>query len=126
MPASRTPKPTNTEPREGRPGRPTGVCCRGGRVVRVAVGRAERRRERQSKVTALFVADTASVALDLIEIVEMAWHDSFGEVTPSEDLIDDMLLLSDGSVEKLIGAARMALADWRDLKVATQRRRDTN
>ena len=34
-----------------------------------------------------------------------------------------MLLLCDGSIEKLIGAARLAVTDWRDLKVAADGRR---
>lgn len=66
----------------------------------MAVGRAERRSERESKIEALFGANRASVVLDLLELVEMAWHDSYSEISPSEDLIDDMLLLS------LVGMSR--------------------
>ena len=57
----------------------------------VAIGRAERRSERRTKVAVLF-ADRTDRALDLLELLEMAWHDSYGEVTPSEDVIDDVLL----------------------------------
>jgi hypothetical protein len=59
----------------------------------------------------------------VLELVEFAWHDCDGEITPSEAQIDDMLLLSEGQIEKLIGAARLAVADWPDLKVAADARR---
>jgi len=48
----------------------------------------------------------------------MAWHDAYGEVTPSEEVIDDILLLSEGNLRLLIRWARLAVADWRDVKVA--------
>ena len=34
-----------------------------------------------------------------------------------------MLLLSNGNIEGLIGAAHLAVTDWRDLKVAASARR---
>lgn len=58
------------------------------------------------------------MALDLLELTELAWHDCYGEITPSDDVIEDMLLLSEGSIEQLIKAALSGVADWRDLKVA--------
>jgi hypothetical protein len=60
------------------------------------------------------------VALDLLELTELAWHDCYGETTPSEDVIEDMLLLSQGNIERLIRAARLAVADRRDLRVAAE------
>ena len=41
----------------------------------MAVGRAERRAERRIKVAVLF-ADGTDRALDLLELLEMAWHDA--------------------------------------------------
>lgn len=84
----------------------------------MAVGRAERRKERTPRVVALFGTEKAPFALDLLELTELAWHDCYEEVTPSDDVIEDMLLLSEGSIEGLIQAARLAVADRRDLKVA--------
>ena len=55
--------------------------------------------------------------------MELAWHDCYGASTPSEDLVDDMILVSDGSISGLIAACRLATADWRDLKVAASERR---
>jgi hypothetical protein len=83
----------------------------------MAVGRAERRAERRIKVAVLF-ADGTDRALDLLELLEMAWHDAYGEVTPPEDLIDDILLMSEGNLRQLIRWARLAVEDWRDVRVA--------
>lgn len=83
----------------------------------MTVGRAERRAERRTKVAVLF-ADRTDRALDLLELLEMAWHDAYGEVTPPEALIDDILLMSEGNLRQLIRWARLAVEDWRDVRVA--------
>lgn len=69
-------------------------------------------------MVSLFGEDRASVALDLLELTELAWHDCYGEVSPSEGIIEDMLVLSEGSLERLIEAALLGVTDWRDLRVA--------
>jgi hypothetical protein len=86
------------------------------------VGRAERRAERRTKVAVLF-ADRTDRALDLLELVEMAWHDAYGEVTPKEDVIDDILILSEGNLRLLIRWARLAVEDWRDVRVEADKLR---
>jgi hypothetical protein len=78
---------------------------------------AGRRAERRTKVAVLF-ADRTDRALDLLELVEMAWHDTYREITPPEDVIDDILLLSEGNLRLLIRWARLAVADPRDLRAA--------
>lgn len=82
----------------------------------MAIGRAERRSERRTKVAVLF-ADRTDRALDLLELLEMAWHDVYGEITPPESVIDDVLTLSKGTLRGLIRAARLAVADSRDLSL---------
>ncbi len=84
----------------------------------MAVGRAERRTEREPQFASIFGVEQASVALDLIDITELAWHDCFGEATPPQSVIDDMLALSGGRIDRLIQAALLAVTDWRDLSVA--------
>lgn len=84
----------------------------------MAVSRADRRRDRTQSVVAAFGDDQAPIALDLLELTELAWHDCYGEVTPPEDVIADILLLSRGRIERLVQVARLAVTDWRDLKVA--------
>ena len=63
--------------------------------------------------------------LDLLDLLELAWHDCYHEISPPEDIIDDVLLLADGSMDKLISAARLAVTDWRDLKMAAAAFRDS-
>ena len=87
--------------------------------VTVAVSRADRRKDREPRVQAVFAGRHVNSALDLLELLELAWHDCYHDISPPEDIIDDVLLLSDGSVDKLISAAKLAITDWRDLKVAT-------
>jgi hypothetical protein len=49
--------------------------------------------------------------------MEMAWHDCYGEITPSEKVVDDVLLCSGGTLDGLIDAAHLAVIDRRDLFV---------
>src|ERR671919_3215919 len=86
-------------------------------VGQMTVERAERRAQRRTKVAVLF-ADRTDRALDLLELVEMAWHDSYEEITPPEDVIDDILLLSEGNLRLLIRWARLALAYPSDVRAA--------
>ncbi|HKN40909.1 MAG TPA: hypothetical protein VJ456_17570 [Acidimicrobiia bacterium] len=50
-------------------------------------------------------------------MLEFAWHDCFGDVTPPPQVIDDILVCSEGRLELMIRAVRLAVADWRDLRV---------
>ena len=80
--------------------------------------RADRRAKRRDRVVAALGDASANAALDLLELVEYAWHDCYGEVTPSEEIVDDVLLVSRGTLGGMISAAHLAVTDWRDLKVA--------
>jgi hypothetical protein len=95
-----------------------------GQSACVAVGREQRRQERRAAAVSCFGERNAEPALDLLEIVELAWHDVYGDITPSDRVIEDMLLLSGGRLDGLVRAARLALMDWRDLRVAADARRD--
>jgi hypothetical protein len=97
----------------------SGLCDNGS----MAVGRTERRREREPRVVGIFGEEQASAALDLLDIFELAWHDCYGEVTPPPGVIEDMFTLSDATIGGLIQAALLAVTDWRDLKVAAEERR---
>ena len=83
----------------------------------MAVGRADRREGRETEVRAVFGGQTEP-ALDLLELVELAWHDVYDKISPSEEVVDDMLLVSGGTLDGLIRAARLAVTDWRDLRVS--------
>jgi hypothetical protein len=66
--------------------------CRYGRLVAVN-SRASRREQRRSKVVAAF-GSKADAALDVLELTEFAWHDCYGEVSPPESVVDDILTVS--------------------------------
>jgi hypothetical protein len=85
----------------------------------VAVGRAERFEVRKPRVVAVFGDDheTIRAVAQVFELVEMAWHDCYAEITPSEDVVDDVLLCSGGTLDGLITAAHLAVLDRRDLSV---------
>lgn len=72
---------------------------------------------------AAFGDESAAIALDLLEILEFGWHDCYGDITPPPEVIDDVLLCSEGQLDKMIQAVRLALADWRDLRVWADGRR---
>lgn len=83
----------------------------------MAVGRRQRRAERRPAFTTAFGEGQANVALDLVEILELAWHDCYGEITPSDQVIDDLLVCSEGRLDRLVAAAHLGVTDWRDLRV---------
>lgn len=86
--------------------------------IAVAVSRADRRRDRKPRVQAVFADRHVGPVLDLLELLELAWHDCYHDISSPEDIIDDVLLLGNGSMDKLVSAAKLAITDWRDLKVA--------
>ena len=84
----------------------------------MTIGRAARRAERRPRVTAVLGPDAAEAALDVLELTELAWHDCYGEVTPPEDVVDDVLACSRGELAGFARAARLAVTDRRDLRLA--------
>jgi hypothetical protein len=84
----------------------------------VAVGRDQRMAERRERIVATFGEAQLATVVELLTLLELAWHDCYGELTPSEELLDDILLLSGGEVTGLIRAAHLAVQDWRDVIVA--------
>ena len=61
--------------------------------------------------------ETLRLVSEALALMEMAWHDCYGSVTPPEEVIDDVLLCSEGTLPGLIGAAQLAVVDRRDLSV---------
>ena len=83
----------------------------------MAVGRAARRAERLSLVESVLGKSQASAGLDLLELVEYAWHDCYGEVAPPDDVILNILICSRGSLSEMVRAAKLAVVDRRDLQL---------
>jgi hypothetical protein len=59
----------------------------------------------------------AEAGLDVLELTEFAWHDCFGEVTPPYAVIDDVFTVARGSLAEFVRAARLAVEDYRDLRL---------
>jgi len=89
----------------------------------MVISRVERRDDRRGRVRAVMGDAATEPALDLLELLELAWHDCYGEITPPESVIEDVLRVSDGTLDGLIGAARLAVIDRRDLRLAADDRR---
>lgn len=85
----------------------------------MAIGRTARFEERKTRVIAVFGADkrTLRAVSNVLELMEMAWHDCYAEITPPEDIVDNVLLCSEGTLPGLIEAAHLAVIDSRDLAV---------
>lgn len=81
--------------------------------------RGGRREERRPRVDALF-GKAADAALDLLELTELAWHDCYGDVTPPDGVIEDILTVSEGRIDLLARSARLAVEDFRDLRVQAE------
>ena len=85
----------------------------------MAISRADRRRDRSARARTDFGPDAEAV-LDVLELTEFAWHDCFGEVTPPDAVIDDVLTVASGDVAQFVRAARLAVEDYRDLRLAAE------
>ena len=85
----------------------------------MAIGRRERFDVIKPRVIQIFGDDPATIThvAQVFELMEMAWHDCYGEVTPSEQIVDEILLCSHGKLSGLIAAAQTAVVDRRDLHV---------
>jgi hypothetical protein len=82
----------------------------------MAISRAERREERRPRARAEFGPD-ADAVLDVLELTEFAWHDCYSEVSPPSEVIDDIFVAASGSVTEFARAARLAIEDYRDLRL---------
>jgi hypothetical protein len=85
----------------------------------MAVGRAGRFEDRKPRVIAAFGDDEVMLhaVSQVLELMELAWHDCYEEITPPEEVIDNLLLCSGGTLGGLIHAAHLAVIDSRDLAV---------
>jgi len=70
-------------------------------------------------VISVFGDDARSLreVAQVFELMEMAWHDCYEEITPPEAVIDDIVLCSRGTLGGLVDAAHLAVIDRRDLSL---------
>ena len=97
----------------------------GGRVPPsvIAISRRERRDADRGRAALEFGADGAA-ALDLLDLLELAWHDTHGDTTPPAHVVEDVWTVAGGDLGKLASASRLAVVDWRDLRLAADVVRD--
>ncbi|WP_143264107.1 hypothetical protein [Amycolatopsis kentuckyensis] len=86
----------------------------------MAVSSEQRRRARADRVEAQFSSGDVEAVLDLLQLADMAWHDCYGprEVEVPELVLEDVLLLAEGDLARLIRICRAAVLDFRDVRVA--------
>jgi len=94
-------------------------------IWQMPLGRAERFEERRPRVIAVFGSEEAQLqqVSEIFTLMEMAWHDCYGEVTPPEEVVDDVLSCSGGTLPGLVTAAHLAVIDARDLRIWAASRR---
>ncbi|RYB95659.1 hypothetical protein EUA93_15720 [Nocardioides oleivorans] len=88
----------------------------------MSISRADRRAAARGRA-ALEYGAHAEAALDVIELLELAWHDAYGEVLPPAQLVDDLWCVAGGDLARLVSSARLAVTDWSDLRMVADRLR---
>jgi hypothetical protein len=82
----------------------------------MVISRQDRRTAREPLVRDAFGAN-ANAVLDLLELAEFAWHDCYGEATPPEAVVSDILTCGQGDLATAVRAVRLAVEDSRDLRL---------
>ena len=82
----------------------------------MVTSRAARTATRRDRAAEEFGA-RAGAALDLFELLELAWHDCHGESAPPEQVLEDVWMVAGGDLGRLVSAARLAVTDVRDLRM---------
>ena len=89
----------------------------------MVTSKAERRHARTPRATEDF-GQNAEAALDALALMDYAWHDCYGESSPSKQVTDDIWEVSDGDLALLIAAAHLAVVDFRDLRMWADKHRE--
>jgi hypothetical protein len=82
----------------------------------MVTSRADRRKARTPRAIVLF-GPRADAALNTLELLELAWHDCYGESSPPQEVIEDIWLVANGDLAGLVSAAHLAVTDLRDLRM---------
>ena len=89
----------------------------------MAIGSEARRHQRQPVVEAAFPTGDVEPALDVLALMDLAWHDCYEKVEPPPAVIADVLLLAGGDIRALAQLALAAVIDFRDVRVAADAKR---
>ena len=82
----------------------------------MGTSREQRRGARSVRAFETF-GSKANAALDALALLDLAWHDCYGEPTPPEQVIDDIYVVSNGDLAAFVSAAHLAVRDFRDLRM---------
>jgi hypothetical protein len=81
------------------------------------VGRRNRFDAVRPRIVELFGADAVERVEQVLTLMEMAWHDCYGQVAPPQTVLDNILACSGGTLDGLVDAAYLAVIDSRDLAI---------
>ena len=59
----------------------------------------------------------AGPALDALALLDLAWHDCYGEPSPPDHVVEDVWTVADGDIGRFVAAAHLAVIDFRDLRL---------
>lgn len=76
----------------------------------------ERRRARSQRADEVF-GDQAGAALDVLALLDVAWHDCYGDPCPPDHVVEDIWVTANGNLGHFISAAHLAVIDSRDLRM---------
>lgn len=77
---------------------------------------ADRRGSRSQRAADVF-GGQAEAALDALALLDFAWHDCYGDPSPSDDVMEDVWVVANGDLSTFISAAHLAVIDYRDLRM---------
>jgi hypothetical protein len=77
---------------------------------------ADRREGRRRRAVADF-GGQANAVLDAFALLDLAWHDCFGEPSPPDQVVEDVWTVANGNLAALVSAAHLAVVDSRDLRL---------
>ena len=80
------------------------------------MSRDERRSARRPRAEAVF-GQQADAALDVLALLDFAWHDCTNESSPPDEVIEDIWVVGDGDLSAFISSAHLAVIDFRDLRM---------
>lgn len=89
-------------------------------MVESRSSRSERRKPRAAQT----FGKQSGAALAVFELLEMAWHDCYGETPPPDAVLEDVWTASRGRIDDLAVAAHLAVIDFRDLRVNADQLRE--
>lgn len=82
----------------------------------MVTSREDRRRARRPRAEEVFKTQAAA-ALDALALLDLAWHDCYGEASPPDQVVEDVWTVADGDLGRLVTAAHLAVLDRRDLRL---------